>query len=270
MYLNLLSKILRNTICEVNAPTPTPLEMSEIEEILDSLLKEGIDLNISKDNLVAALQYTKKSRNIHTYVSEKSLDNIKSCVDLIEKDCVPGDLIDCGVLRGGTSIYMAGILKSYGIKNRNLIVADSFEGLPPPCIEDGVFSNEFWYRFSKNLPMYFLDCYCDIEQVKNNFKLYGLLSEQVIFKKGWFSKTLDPKYFKNNLSLIRIDADWYQSTLDVLESCYPKLSKGGIVIIDDYKLVGCRKAVDEFRISNKIFDEIKFADKDAGVIWWRK
>lgn len=65
MYLNLLSKILRNTIYEVNAPTPTPLEMSEIEEILDSLLKEGIDLNISKDNLVAALQYTKKSKEIY-------------------------------------------------------------------------------------------------------------------------------------------------------------------------------------------------------------
>lgn len=85
---------------------------------------------------------------------------------MIEKDCVPGDLIDCGVLRGGTSIYMAGILKSYGIKNRNLIVADSFEGLPSTLYRGWSFSNEFWYRFSKNLPMYFLDCYCDIEQVK--------------------------------------------------------------------------------------------------------
>lgn len=76
--------------------------------------------------------------------------------------------------------------------------------------------------------------------------------------------------FDNNLSLIRIDADWYQSTLDVLENCYNKLSEGGIVIIDDYKLLGCKKAVDDFRLKNNVKDEIKVADEDSGVVWWRK
>ena len=217
-----------------------------------------------------SLQYTKKSRNIHTYVSEKSLNNILESFEIIEKNNIIGDFLDCGVLRGGTSIYMAGILKFFNIKNRKVIVADSFEGLPAPCIEDGVFSNEFWYRFSKKLPMYFLDCSCDLDSVKKNFSSYNLLSDQIIFKKGWFSEILNSDNFDNNLSLIRIDADWYQSTLDVLENCYNKLSEGGIVIIDDYKLLGCKKAVDDFRLKNNVKDEIKVADEDSGVVWWRK
>lgn len=169
MYLDLLSNILRNTIYENNIPEPSQNEIIHIENILNELLAEGIELNISKEDLVKSLQYTKKSRNIHTYVSEKSLNNILESFEIIEKNNIIGDFLDCGVLRGGTSIYMAGILKFFNIKNRKVIVADSFEGLPAPCIEDGVFSNEFWYRFSKKLPMYFLDCSCDLDSVKKKF-----------------------------------------------------------------------------------------------------
>ena len=95
-----------------------------------------------------------------------------------------------------------------------------------------------------------------LDQVKTNFSRYGLLDERVCFLKGWFKDTL-PKAPIDRLAILRLDGDMYSSTMDGLISLYPKLSRGGFAIIDDYDAVEmCRNAVEDFRQNNKINDPI--------------
>lgn len=269
MYLELLSKILTNRIYETDKLLPQPSEINVIRNILSRLENKGICIDITAEALTDILQYTKKSRNVHTYVSEKSLRNIRTCIERVHLDNISGDLLDCGVFRGGTSIYMAGTLK-YLQSSRSVYVADSFQGLPVPSSQDGIFAQEFWYKFYKELPIYSLDCLATLQEVKKNFKKYDLLNKHVKFIKGWFSETLQKLPNDTKFSVIRIDVDWYKSTMDVLENTYDKLNKGGFLIIDDYKLTGCKKAINEFRSYRNLSQKIITVDKHAGVVFWRK
>jgi hypothetical protein len=96
---------------------------------------------------------------------------------------VEGDLIETGVWRGGASIFMRAVLAAYGIEDRKIFVADSFEGLPAPDAEKyPADQNERFHTYT----------YLAVskEDVENNFRKYGLLDNQVVFLKGWFKDTL--------------------------------------------------------------------------------
>ena len=101
MYLDLLSKVLTNKIYEPDSPKATPDEVDEIKKTLDLLMNDGINLNISAEDLTQILQYTKRSRNIHTYVSIDALNNIRDAITIINEKKIVGDVLDCGVLRRG-------------------------------------------------------------------------------------------------------------------------------------------------------------------------
>jgi O-methyltransferase len=102
--------------------------------------------------------------------------------------------------------------------------------------------------------------------VKAAFRRYGLLDDQVRFLPGWFHQTL-PGAHVGPLALLRIDGDMYGSTMDALEHLYPKLSPGGVLIVDDYGAVrGCRKAVDQYRQSRGIVTPIQTIDW-TGIFW---
>mgnify|MGYP003345687001 CR=1 FL=1 len=103
---------------------------------------------------------------------------------------------------------------------------------------------------------------------KENFKKCNTLDENVIFLKGWFSDTLNDNDSIGKLSMLRFDGDMYGSTIDVLTPLYPKLVDNGIIIIDDYCLPNCVKAVTDYRNQNNITDNIKVVDT-CGV-WWYK
>ncbi len=118
--------------------------------------------------------------------------------------------------------------------------------------------------------VYSFDCGASLDEVQENFQRYGFLKENVVFLKGWFAQSLPKLPSHCRFSVIRIDAECYQSTMDALIHTYPKLTTGGFVIIDDYKLPGCRKAVDAFRMQERIKNPISSADAKAGVVFWRK
>jgi O-methyltransferase len=104
--------------------------------------------------------------------------------------------------------------------------------------------------------------------VQSHFARFGLLDEQVVFLKGFFSETL-PTAPVEHLALLRMDGDTYESTRDVIEVLYSKLSPGGFCIVDDYhSFPDCRRAIDEFRQKNAITDEMVRIDEDA--VYWRK
>ena len=216
--------------------------------------------------LVRPAAFTKKQREegyiwpgyADTMIGLKRLDNLQFCVETALKEGVEGDFIETGVWRGGACIFMRAVLAAHAIKGRKVYVADSFEGLPKPDIEK--FPND---KGDEHHAVKFLAVSQD--EVENNFRKYGLLDDQVVFLKGWFKDTL-PEAPIEKIAVMRLDGDMYSSTMDALNNLYPKLSKGGFCIIDDYALDGCRKAVDHFRKENGINSEIKEVDW-TGVYW---
>lgn len=195
-------------------------------------------------------------------IGYKRLSNVQDCVTSVIDNKVEGDLIETGVWRGGTVIFMRGILKAYGITDRVVWAADSFEGLPKPDPEK--------YAADKDDKFYmFNELRVSLEIVKENFKKYDLLDDQIRFLKGWFKDTLPNAPIKK-LAVLRLDGDMYESTMDALVHLYPKLSTGGYAIIDDWGSVeGCRLAVLDYRKKNNIVEDIIPIDSD-GVYWQKK
>ena len=196
-----------------------------------------------------------------TMIGLKRLDNVRHCVERIIEDQVPGDFIETGVWRGGCAIFMRGILAAHGIGDKKVWLADSFSGVPAPDAAryplDGFSNlhNQVGLAVSR-------------EDVEANFRRYGLLDDQVRFVEGWFEQTL-PTLAGHTWSLIRLDGDLYQSTIEGLENLYSGLSPGGYCIVDDYGTYpACRQAVLDFRTTHKIEEPI--VDIDGYGAFWRR
>jgi O-methyltransferase len=196
-----------------------------------------------------------------TMIGLRRLDNLQSCIVDVVENRVPGDLIETGVWRGGATIFMRAALKALGDHERTVWVADSFQGLPKPDAELYPVDrgDDSWRRPERAV---------SLEDVKRNFERYSLLDEQVQFLVGWFRDTL-PAAPIERLAILRLDADLYESTIVALRSLYPKLSKGGYVIVDDFGAVpNCREAVEDFRRDSQITEEVKAIDW-TGAYWQR-
>ena len=146
------------------------------------------------------------------------------------------------------------------MKDRKVWLADSFEGLPPPDTERYPVDAGARYHTFQTLAV-------TLERVKSNFERYGLLDDQVAFLKGWFSETL-PSAPCGRLAVLRLDGDMYGSTMDALVNLYPKLSIGGFVIVDDYQIDACRKAITDFRRDQNIDESLEPIDENA--VFWRR
>ncbi|MFG2062593.1 TylF/MycF family methyltransferase [Micromonospora sp. NPDC048871] len=198
----------------------------------------------------------------HTMIGLKRLDNLQSCIERVLADGVAGDLIETGVWRGGASIFARAVLHAHEVKDRRVWVADSFEGMPV--------TDESSHPDDRDLALhqYNSQLAVSLDEVKRNFESYGLLDEQVVFLKGWFRDTL-PTAPIDQLAVLRLDGDLYESTRDALVNLYPKLSPGGFVIIDDYVIPACRLATTEFRDQHGITAELVTID-DSSVYWRRE
>jgi hypothetical protein len=246
LYLNLLKKSLTGTLF---GPEP------DVNNPNRALYAAGVFDHYIKGRAVTLLP-------LHR------LDNLRQCVSEIVRKEIPGDLIETGVWRGGATIFMRGLLKAYGDDTRTVWVADSFEGLPEPDAERfpkeaASFHSPIVQRHSKKLAVSY-------ESVRSNFEAYGLLDERVRFLKGWFKDTL-PDAPIRQLALLRLDGDYYESTMDALTSLYDKLSVGGFVIVDDYgedDWTHCRQAIDEFRERRGIKDPL--IPVDSRCCYWQR
>ena len=265
MYLDLLKHCLLNTIyCDYEHYDFRP------EKKMKRFFFKKLFLPLfRKENIrvIVGYPYNENERILgrdcwspmaHSMIGLKRLDNIQYCVEEVIKSNIPGDLIETGVWRGGATIFMRAILKVYGVTNRIVWVADSFEGPPKP--------EEEKYPQDKGDVSYLCKEFAvSLEQVKQNFKKYGLLDGQVRFLKGWFKDTL-PNAPIEKISVARLDGDLYQSTMDALNNLYHKISVGGFLIIDDYALKGAKAAVHDFRERHTVKEKIIPIDW-AGVYW---
>jgi O-methyltransferase len=190
----------------------------------------------------------------------KRMDNVQACVTDVLRRGVPGDLIETGVWRGGTVIFMRAILRAYGDPSRVVWAADSFLGLPKPDAKYAADAGDRHHGFDTLA--------VSLDQVRENFRRYGLLDDRVRFLKGWFKDTL-PAAPIGALAVVRLDGDMYESTMDALRALYPKLSVGGYLIVDDFGIVpGCRKAVEDYRAEHGIAEPI--VDIDGWGAYWRR
>jgi O-methyltransferase len=165
--------------------------------------------------------------------------NLRHASETVLLDGVEGDFIETGVWRGGACILMSGILEAYGDDTRRVFVADSFAGLPPPNSESFPADADSQFHTHTQLQISRAD-------VEDNFRRFGLLDGRVIFLEGWFKDTL-PDAPIDQLAVLRLDGDMYESTIEAMDALYHKVSYGGFVIVDDYFLPPCAKAVHDFR-----------------------
>jgi Macrocin-O-methyltransferase (TylF) len=227
LYLDLMQKCLLNTIYEDPAQDPWSAE------------------RFDPDKRAAGLDWPSLA---HTMIGQKRLDNLRQVVETVLVDEVPGDLIETGVWRGGACILMRAVLKAYGVADRRVFVADSFEGLPPPDpAKYPADAGDQHYTFAQLA--------VSMEQVQANFAKYDLLDDQVVFLKGWFRDTLAQAPIEK-LAVLRLDGDMYESTMDSLTALYDKVSPGGFIIVDDFALPGCNQAIGDFRRARHIDDPL--------------
>jgi len=261
LYLDLLKKTLLNLIY-VEYEHVSISTTGRKGRILNSFFKPfGMHLVKEADLTHRRQEGTDWPAFAHTMVGIKRLDNLQNLIETILKNNVPGDFIETGVWRGGSSIFMRGVLKAHDVKDRTVWVADSFEGLPKPTNEIDAKDPAHILHGESLLAI-------SLDTVKQNFSRYGLLDDQVKFIKGWFRDTL-PTAPVTRLALMRLDGDFYSSTMEALTALYPKLSAGGFVIIDDYFCIeACKQAVSEFREAHKIQSALITVDSSA--VYWRK
>jgi hypothetical protein len=207
--------------------------------------------------------FSKFTSGALTMCGEKSIGFLNEAMTIVLAERIPGDFIEAGVWRGGIPILMRAFLHENQDNERIVFVADSFSGLPTTGLRDPR------DRLASALMRPFSQLAVSQDQVEQSFKYFGLLDRQVRFLPGWFSETLPLLPESQKFSVIRLDGDYFESTMDALVSLYPKLSTGGYLIIDDYGLpLGCRKAVDDYRGQNNIQAPLTWINGQS--VYWRK
>ena len=226
-----------------------PVEATETEKKLMNIVLSGIDES-------GAL----------TMVTPERLWAAINAVKYVVENNIQGEIVECGVWRGGCSLAMAYMLSKLG-SNKKVYLYDTYSGMTQPGIYDSKFPKEGKIiRFANNASEkynllqredYNEWCYASLDDVKSNFEKASLM-DYAIFIKGDVKETLsNPSNLpKNGISLLRLDTDFYDSTKIELQALYPILSVKGVCLLDDYGTwKGVKKAVDEY------FDQPSFINK---------
>jgi O-methyltransferase len=193
---------------------------------------------------------------VMTMIGQRRLENVQACVSSVLRDGIAGDLIECGVWRGGAAMLMQAVLAVHGFRDRGIVLADSFDGVPAPNAERFPQDAGFTLHQDRDLAV-------SSGEVIRNFRRYGLLRPNVTVLEGWFRDTL-PTLRGKSWSLIRLDGDLYESTHDGLTNLYEGLAPGGYLIIDDYGVYpACAAAVHDFRAKHGITEAIIDIDGDC-------
>jgi len=185
-----------------------------------------------------------------TMTSSERMATLARAVDYIVHHDLRGDIVECGVWKGGSMMLVAQKLKRYNDTNRNLYLFDTFEGMSEPTDKDvsGVDNNTAKDLLGQadRLSGDNVWCYSPLDDVRSNLYKTGYPNDKLIFVKGKVEDTL-PYPGMGPIALLRLDTDWYESTRHELHHLYDLIVPGGILIIDDYgHWSGSRKAVDEF------------------------
>ncbi|MGQ9662568.1 MAG: TylF/MycF/NovP-related O-methyltransferase [Kiritimatiellia bacterium] len=184
-----------------------------------------------------------------TMTSVSRLFALIEAVRYVIRAGIAGAIVECGVWRGGSMMAAALTLRRLGSEDRDLYLFDTYEGMSEPTAEDiswdGLIATEEFKR-RKRSPGSSSWCYASIAEVRENLLSTGYNEVHLHVVKGRVEETI-PREAPTEIAVLRLDTDWFESTRHALEHLYPRLSHGGVLIIDDYGYWrGCRKAVDEY------------------------
>lgn len=196
-----------------------------------------------------------------TMTSPERIATLIDATTHLVRNGIPGDFVECGVWRGGSAMTMALTLQQYGISDRRLWLYDTFEGMSAPTAADVSHDGE---NAAAQLATQAKDdarsiwCFASKEDVQHNVRSTGYPEARLSFVQGRVEDTI-PHTAPDQIALLRLDTDWYESTKHELTHLYPRLAPGGVLIIDDYGYwQGARKAVDEY-----------FAEHDTNIFFAR-
>ena len=174
---------------------------------------------------------------------------------IIESD-IQGSIVVCGVWRGGSTMLIAKMLSNRNLFDRKIYLFDTFEGMPAPTEHDIDFKGnhaDILLKENESNKEESVWCLADLADVQQNMLRTEFPEENIIFVKGKVEDTIPENLPKEDIALLHLDTDWYESTKHELQYLYPKLVINGILLIDDYgHWEGCRKAVDEYLKENGI------------------
>lgn len=178
--------------------------------------------------------------------------HLLEAVRYVARHRVPGAMVECGVWRGGSMMLVASTLIEHNVRDRDLFLFDTFEGMPPPGADDihpsGRSAMEMMERERATMDRSHIWAIAGEDDVRENMAATQYPRDKLHFIRGLVEETL-PRSAPDEIALLRLDTDWYESTKHELVSLYPRISSGGIIIIDDYGWwKGARKAVDEFLV----------------------
>jgi len=187
----------------------------------------------------------------HAYSFPQTIQNSYDLAYQMIENQIEGDFVECGIAAGAQLMAMA-LANKEKSGSKKMWGFDSFEGIPMAGEFDdvqvgiGEITHDKFAPLSERLISSGITVH-SLESVIHNFTNYGLYSSSVNFVKGWFQNSLPEMADKiDKISILRLDGDLYESTMVCLEYLYPKVSKGGAVIIDDFLLTGCRIAVEHY------------------------
>lgn len=200
------------------------------------------------------------------------LTNLMNCVENVNNNNVDGSLIACGVWKGGGCMVML-YSQLNSDKTREIFIYDTFEGMTKPSIEnDDKKANDVYNSVNSGTYKRPYDkwhtelkwAYCPLDTVKENIFTTNYPKNMLHFIKGNVMETLNEN-IPEIVAIVHLDTDFYDSTKKELDVFFPKLSKGGWIIIDDYNtFTGCKKATEEFIMKHK--NEIKIMHTKPEVI----
>ena len=184
-----------------------------------------------------------------TMTSPERIFALITAVVYVCENGIPGDFVECGVWKGGSSAAIAKTLVHMKATDRTLWMYDTFDGMSQPTAADVDFLGQTADQLldqqdiAESTSVW---CRSPLDEVKATMQATGYPQNQIRFVQGRVEETL-PQHSPDRLALLRLDTDWYESTKCELEILFPNMSPGAVLIVDDYgHWQGCRKAVDEY------------------------
>ncbi len=192
----------------------------------------------------------------YTMTSPERVQALVNAARYVVANGIEGDFVECGVWRGGSSMAVALTFKELGDVSRHLYLYDTYEGMNAPTEHDVTLDGERAdatfadRRLSDDASDW---CRSPLDDVEQNLAKTGYPRAKLHFVKGKVEETIPAEMPNGPIALLRLDTDWYESTRHELEHLYPRLVRGGVLIIDDYgHWAGARKAVDDYIAEQKL------------------
>ncbi|MFE2988233.1 TylF/MycF/NovP-related O-methyltransferase [Streptomyces sp. NPDC059262] len=234
-------------------PVPAPRQAARAHESAPPAAAPRPKPTPKPKGLVLPEDYDDEAKGIiravkpYTMTSPERLNAFILATRHVVRHDIPGDIVECGVWRGGSMQACAKALLSQGDTGRDLYLFDTYEGMTPPTEEDlrrdGKSAEELLAAQGKDRPIWAV---ATLDDVKSGFRDVPYPEDRLHFVRGKVEDTV-PGQAPEQISILRLDTDWYASTKHELDHLYDRLVPGGVLLIDDYGYwQGSRQAVDEF------------------------